>query len=45
MGVEAVTPILNVSEIEASIVWFARLGWTVDFTWPAGEAQAGFAGG
>ncbi len=44
MRVDAVTPILNVSEIESSIVWFRSLGWTVDFTWPDGADQAGFAG-
>lgn len=27
MKVEAVTPILNVSDLEASFAWFAKLGW------------------
>jgi hypothetical protein len=27
MPVEALTPILNVSDLEQSFEWFARLGW------------------
>src|SRR5579862_5134693 len=42
MLVHAVTPILNVSDVEASIAWFESLGWAVDFTWPDGSDQAGF---
>jgi uncharacterized glyoxalase superfamily protein PhnB len=41
--IEGVTPILNVSDIEARIAWFGTLGWETDFTWPAGEPKAGFA--
>jgi hypothetical protein len=41
--VEGVTPILNVSDIEASIEWFAPLGWRVGFTWVPGAEQARFA--
>jgi catechol 2,3-dioxygenase-like lactoylglutathione lyase family enzyme len=31
--VEQVVPILNVSDIEASIAWFVRLGWDHGFAW------------
>ena len=31
MQVHGVTPILNVSSVEASIEWFAHLGWTCGF--------------
>jgi len=33
MKVLAVNPILNVSDIAATISWFAKLGWTVGFEW------------
>lgn len=33
MRVIAVNPILNVSDIAATISWFAKLGWTVGFEW------------
>jgi len=33
MLVHQTTPILNVSEIEASISWFTKLGWKKGFTW------------
>jgi catechol 2,3-dioxygenase-like lactoylglutathione lyase family enzyme len=33
MDVRAVTPILNVSDIEASIDWFEKLGWRAGFRW------------
>ena len=33
MRVLAVNPILNVSDIAATIAWFAKLGWTVGFEW------------
>jgi catechol 2,3-dioxygenase-like lactoylglutathione lyase family enzyme len=35
MKVERVVPILNVTDVEASIDWFAKLGWTATFTWDA----------
>jgi uncharacterized glyoxalase superfamily protein PhnB len=45
MTVHGVTPILNVSDIEASIAWFAPLGWETRFTWSdSGEPPSGFAG-
>ena len=43
MRIKGVTPILNVSEIEASIAWFETLGWETAFTWPAGARPARFA--
>ena len=33
MQVQALTPILNVSDIVASFAWFAMLGWTKGFDW------------
>jgi len=30
---EALTPILNVSDIKASFAWFEKLGWSVGFEW------------
>jgi catechol 2,3-dioxygenase-like lactoylglutathione lyase family enzyme len=40
MKVSQVVPILNVSDVEASIAWFAKLGWTKSFEWDAEEAGA-----
>jgi catechol 2,3-dioxygenase-like lactoylglutathione lyase family enzyme len=31
--VEGVTPILNVSDLEASFSWFEKLGWKRGFVW------------
>ena len=40
-----VVPILNVSDVAASLEWFARLGWSVGFTWsPPGHSELSFAG-
>lgn len=37
MSVQSVTPVLNVSNIEASFKWFESLGWQRGFSWnPAG---------
>jgi catechol 2,3-dioxygenase-like lactoylglutathione lyase family enzyme len=33
MDAQAVTPILNVSDIIESFVWFEKLGWTQGFVW------------
>jgi catechol 2,3-dioxygenase-like lactoylglutathione lyase family enzyme len=45
MKVERVVPILNVSDVEASLTWFAKLGWSRQFEWdsedPAGPADFG----
>lgn len=46
MHVGCVTPILNVSDIEASLEWFERLGWRTRWTYgtEANEGdRAGFA--
>lgn len=33
MRVKSINPILNVSDVPASITWFERLGWFRGFTW------------
>ena len=43
MLVHAVTPILNVSDVSASILWFERMGWHRGFAWNAGGMIAGAA--
>src|SRR4051794_29223081 len=40
MKVERVVPILDVSDVEASIEWFAKLGWAKTFTWDADDPGA-----
>lgn len=42
MPVKAVTPILNVSSVAASIAWFEKLGWRCGFTWPDRDAEPDF---
>ena len=42
MPVQAVTPILNVTNVTDSITWFARLGWQRGFAWPEGDADPDF---
>jgi catechol 2,3-dioxygenase-like lactoylglutathione lyase family enzyme len=45
MTVRSVAPILNVSDIAASLAWFERLGWETGFVWQDDdEAEPGFAG-
>jgi catechol 2,3-dioxygenase-like lactoylglutathione lyase family enzyme len=39
MKVEQVVPILNVSDVEASLAWFAKLGWKTQFTWNADDDE------
>ena len=41
MKLSGLTPILNVSDIEASMAWFEALGWKNGFVW--GEQDPGFA--
>ena len=44
MKVEQVVPILNVSDVEASVAWFGKLGWTQGFEWrgtPGGPIDFG----
>jgi hypothetical protein len=31
--VEQVVPILNVTDVEASVAWFGKLGWDKGFEW------------
>lgn len=33
MNFEALTPILNVSDIKATFTWFELLGWKIGFEW------------
>lgn len=33
MKVEQVVPILNVTDVEASVAWFGKLGWNKGFDW------------
>lgn len=33
MNVTAITPILNVSSLEQSVAWFAKLGWRKLWDW------------
>ena len=37
MKVERVVPILDVTDVEASVEWFAKLGWTTTFTWDGND--------
>ena len=37
MHVRGVTPILNVSDVPESILWFETLGWHRGFTWNEGD--------
>jgi uncharacterized glyoxalase superfamily protein PhnB len=38
MPVKSVTPILNVSDVPASIAWFESVGWKRAFSWNRGGA-------
>lgn len=38
MEVKGVTPILNVSDVPASLAWFEKLGWSRSFCWNDGGA-------
>lgn len=42
MPVQSVTPILNVSNIAETILWFEQLGWRKGFTWPDGTKDYSF---
>jgi uncharacterized glyoxalase superfamily protein PhnB len=46
VAVHAVRPILNVSDVRASLAWFELLGWETTFIWDEGEGESepGFAG-
>ncbi len=44
MRVEQVVPILNVTDVEASVAWFGKLGWNKGFDWrgtPGGPVDFG----
>ena len=44
MKVEQVVPILNVTDVEASVGWFGKLGWNKGFDWrgtPGGPVDFG----
>jgi catechol 2,3-dioxygenase-like lactoylglutathione lyase family enzyme len=43
MNVRAITPILNVSDVPASIRWFEKLGWRRCFSWNEGGMIEGGA--
>jgi catechol 2,3-dioxygenase-like lactoylglutathione lyase family enzyme len=43
MHIHHVTPILNVSDVVASIAWFEQLGWERGFTWNDGGSIDGAA--
>ncbi len=43
MGVQSVTPVLNVSSVGASLAWFELLGWRRGFSWNAGGMICGAA--
>lgn len=36
MAIKGVTPVLNVSDVPASLAWFESLGWKRGFTWNDG---------
>ncbi|MFN3192973.1 MAG: VOC family protein [Aureliella sp.] len=36
MAIQGVTPVLNVSNVGESILWFEALGWKRGFTWNGG---------
>jgi hypothetical protein len=38
----SVTPILNVSDLAASIEWFGKLGWTRNWTWAGPDGVESF---
>ena len=42
--VRSVTPILNVSDVRASLAWFELLGWETTFVWDEDDGEPGFAG-
>lgn len=42
MTVRGVTPILNVSDIGASVAWFEQLGWDHGFLWTDDDGVVGF---
>ncbi len=45
MRVDGVTPILNVSDIQASLEWFGAFGWRTGFVWGHPPTFAGVVRG
>ena len=43
MKIHGITPILNVSDVPASLAWFEKLGWKRSFTWNGSNAIVGAA--
>ena len=43
MRLTGVTPILNVSDLRASLAWFEALGWERGFVWDEPSGDPGFA--
>lgn len=41
MAITGITPILNVSNVPASLAWFESVGWTRGFTWNEGGSIEG----
>jgi catechol 2,3-dioxygenase-like lactoylglutathione lyase family enzyme len=42
MAVRSVRPILNVSDVRATLAWFEQLGWKTTFVWHDGFAGIGY---
>jgi hypothetical protein len=40
--VRTVRPILNVSDVRASLAWFETLGWETTFVWDDDHGEPGF---
>jgi uncharacterized glyoxalase superfamily protein PhnB len=45
MDIRGITPILNVSDVAASLAWFEKLGWSRSFSWNDGGSIDGAADG
>ena len=41
MSVDHLTPVINVSDVRASLAWFESLGWTTGFVWSDDEGMGG----
>ena len=44
VSVRSIRPILNVSDVRASLAWFELLGFETTFVWDEGDREPGFAG-
>jgi uncharacterized glyoxalase superfamily protein PhnB len=44
VAVRSIRPILNVSDVRASLRWFELLGWETTFVWDEADGEPGFAG-